>query len=54
MPNGLLVRDGESVIVTEVFFDFEPMLMQEVLDPETIYKFAAFRPRFSSLKTISP
>jgi len=54
LPSGFEVRDGESVVATEVFYDYEPMIFQTVLEGETLYKYAFFRPRFSSLETISP
>jgi len=54
LPSGFEVRDGESVVATEVFYDYEPMIFQTVLEGDTLYKYAIFRPRFSSLETISP
>jgi len=54
LPSGFEVCDGESVVATEVFYDYERMIFQTVLDGETLYKFAFFRPRFSSLETITP
>ena len=54
LPSGFEIRADESVVVTEVFYDYEPMLVQEILSGDTLYKYAIFRPRFSALTTIVP
>ena len=54
LPVGFVVRAGESVVVTEAFYDFEPAFFDTLLDPRTLYSFAMFRPRFSALDNIQP
>jgi len=54
LPDGLVVRDGESMIACETFFVYEPAIAQDVLEPNTIYRWSVFRPRFASLDTIMP
>jgi len=54
LPAGFLVRDGETIIVAEVFYSYEPMLVEEVMEPVGLYNSAIFRPRFSSLDSIAP
>jgi Flp pilus assembly protein TadG len=54
LPPGLTVVDGEHLIVCEVFFEYEPMLTQDIITKQTIYRTAMFRPRFGTLDTISP
>ncbi len=54
LPTGLVVRDGESLVAAEAFYDYEPMIFQEILESRTIYRWAVFRPRFSSLTDITP
>ena len=54
LPETLVVREGENVIVAEVFYGFEPMLAGSVLDTDDLYNFAAFRPRFGSLRQLLP
>ena len=54
LPVGFVVRDGENVIVTEVFYDFQPILVGTVLAAGPIYSAALFRPRFGSLASIQP
>jgi hypothetical protein len=54
LPEGFVVRDGESMVATETFYDYEPMIFQDVLEGHTIYRWSVFRPRFSRLDTIAP
>ncbi len=54
LPTGFVVRDGESIVVTEAFYDYEPAFFDSLLEPTTLYSFAIFRPRFSALTTIAP
>ena len=54
LPDGFVVRDGESMVASETFYDYEPMIFQEVLEGHTIYRWSVFRPRFSRLDTIAP
>ncbi len=54
LPDGLIVRDGENVILCEVFFRYRPMVFQEIIEETTVHRFAVFRPRYGSLDTIYP
>jgi Flp pilus assembly protein TadG len=54
LPVGFVVRDNETVVVTEVFYDYVPAFMGTALASRNLYNFAVFRPRFSSLATINP
>lgn len=54
LPTGFVVRDGESIVVTEAFFDYQPAFFDDMLAPATLYSFAIFRPRFSALQQILP
>ena len=49
----LNVREGETVIISEVFFDFEPFLSETIVAPRVIYRRAHHRPRLGTLETIS-
>ena len=46
------VREGETAIVSEVFFDFEPFLSEVIVSPRVIYRRAHHRPRLGTLDTI--
>jgi hypothetical protein len=54
LPDGLIVRDGENVILCEAFFRYEPMVFQEIIKETTVHRFAVFRPRYGSLDVIYP
>lgn len=47
LPNGFTLRDGESVIITEVFYDFDPFFLGREEGPQasTLYTRAFYRPR---------
>ena len=47
------VREGETVIVSEVFFDFEPFLSETIVSPRVVYRRAHHRPRLGTLDTIA-
>jgi Flp pilus assembly protein TadG len=54
LPTGFQVREGETAIISEVFFDFEPFLSELIVPPQTIYRSAHHRPRLGTLDTIEP
>lgn len=53
LPAGFTVRDGENIIVGEAFFDFVPVLGDDVLGNTTLHSHAVMRPRFGSLTTLN-
>jgi TadE-like protein len=52
LPPDFDVREGETAIVAEVFFEFEPFLSELILQPQTVYKRAYHRPRLGTLDEI--
>lgn len=52
LPGDFAVREGETAIVSEVFFDFEPFLSEQIVAPRVIYRRAHHRPRLGTLDTI--
>ena len=54
LPAGFIVKTGESAIVAEVFYDFTPLLISQLLPPRRVEHSAIFRPRFDALSTLSP
>lgn len=52
LPEGFEVREGETAIISEVFFDFEPFLSEMIVAPTTVYRVAHHRPRLGTLDTI--
>jgi hypothetical protein len=55
LPAGFVVRDGESVIVSEVFYHFSPALALTLipLPDADLYNEAFYRPRFGALTTLN-
>ncbi len=54
LPSGFVVRDGESVIVAEVYYDYAPLFTAGIVGEQVLYHRAMFRPRFGSLAALSP
>lgn len=52
LPEDFAVREGETAIVSEVFFDFEPFLSEMIVTPRVIYRSALHRPRLGTLDTV--
>ncbi|MGI9508118.1 MAG: TadE/TadG family type IV pilus assembly protein [Geminicoccaceae bacterium] len=52
LPDDFAVRDGETAIISEVFFDFEPFLSEVIVSPRVIYRRAHHRPRLGTLDTV--
>jgi Flp pilus assembly protein TadG len=51
VPADLVVIDGEALIVTEVYYDYEPWLLG-IVPGRTLYDVAYFRPRIALLRTL--
>ena len=54
LPAGFVVRQGETAIVSEVFFDFEPFLSDLIVAPQVLYRRAHHRPRLGTLDSVDP
>ena len=46
------VREGETAIIAEVYFDFTPFLSEMIVAPQVIYRTAHHRPRLGTLEEI--
>ena len=49
LPSGFQVRDGENVIISEVFYNYSPLLQTVFFTATQTYHRALFRPRFGDL-----
>jgi hypothetical protein len=54
LPPDLIIRDGEEVIVAEVYYNFSPWLAPEVAPATQLYNRAFYRPRQGPLTTLQP
>lgn len=53
LPAGFVVRDGESIVVGEAFFDFVPIFTGGIMGTTTVYNSAVLRPRFGTLTSLN-
>jgi len=49
LPAGFQVRDGENAIISEVFYNYSPLLQTAFFTSTQTYHRALFRPRFGDL-----
>lgn len=54
LPTGFVVRDGESLIVAEVYYDYSPLLFFDFVGANQLYHRAFFRPRYGGLDVLTP
>jgi Flp pilus assembly protein TadG len=54
LPAGFVVRDGEGLIVAEVYYDYAPLMFWDILTPSQLYHRAFFRPRYGGLDVLTP
>jgi hypothetical protein len=52
LPDGFEVREGETAIIAEVFYDFTPFLSELIVEPQVIHRSAHHRPRLGTLEEI--
>jgi Flp pilus assembly protein TadG len=54
LPADFVVREGETAIISEVYYDFTPFLSELIVAPQVIYRDAHHRPRLGTLEAIEP
>lgn len=52
LPAGFVLRDGESIVVGEAFYDFVPTFSGNLLTAVTLDTRSVVRPRFGSLNSL--
>jgi Flp pilus assembly protein TadG len=52
LPTGLTIAPSQTIIVTEVYYDFRPMLIGALVPAQRIYHRAFFRPRIGALTAL--
>lgn len=52
LPSGFVLRDGENVIVAEVFYDYRPVIAPDAIAAAVVDSAAYFRPRLAPLRTL--
>lgn len=51
MPNGLELNERDNVIISEVYYAYEPMFTLGLFEAKNIYKTTIFKPRLGDLTT---
>jgi hypothetical protein len=54
LPTGFEVRQGETAIISETYYDFTPFLSELIVEPQVIYRSAHHRPRLGTLQEVEP
>ncbi len=45
LPAVVNLREGQALIVGEIFYEYEPFFFEGFIDPRTVYRAAFYRPR---------
>jgi len=53
LPGGLSLRVGQDIIISEVIYDFKPVMFSDMTDKE-LYHVSFHRPRLGELTTLTP
>ena len=51
LPTGLSLRQGEDILIAEIYYRFAPLVGSQIIPPTTLHKIAYFRPRLGALST---
>ena len=52
LPAGFVVREGESVVFSEISVNYEPIVLDQFFNGEPHYQYSVFRPRFDALTSL--
>lgn len=52
LPAGLIIHDQDTIIATEVFFDFTTLFLADLFPPVRLYHRSFYRPRLGALDTL--
>lgn len=52
LPNSITVINNQSIIVTEVFFNYTPIVFKSFFNSKSIYKTSVFVPRAGSMNAL--
>jgi len=52
LPSGLIMNDNENVIISEVYYHYDPLfIVAGIFGSSTVYRYAVYKPRLSPLIT---
>ncbi len=53
LPGDFTLKQGENVILVEVYYNFEPFVAGDIRAATQIYRHAVFRPRINNLQVVN-
>jgi Flp pilus assembly protein TadG len=53
LPSGFTMADKDNVIITEVFYNYKPILSGTIYSSSQIYRHSIYKPRLGNLTTLS-
>ncbi len=53
LPSGFSMVDKDNVIITEVFYNYKPILSGTIYKSSQIYRYSIYKPRLGNLTTLS-
>jgi len=52
LPENFVVRNGESIVISEIFVTYDPIVLGDMFSTNPFYQFSIFRPRFDALTSL--
>lgn len=53
LPAGFNVDEGDGLVISEVYYDFEPLMLASLVPPHRLYFQAIYRPRTTAILAMS-
>ena len=54
LPNDITMKEGDTAIIAEVFYDYTPTVFEGFVDPHILYNVSIYRPRLAKLDNLLP
>ena len=52
LPGGITVIKDQTMIITEIFYQYKPLIFQTFFPPKTLYRASVFVPRSGSMNVL--
>lgn len=52
LPDDITVINNQSMVITEVFYEYSPLIFTKFFNPQSLYKVAVFVPRIDTMNTL--
>ena len=54
LPANITMKEGDTAIIAEVFYDYAPTVFEGFVDPHILYNVSIYRPRLAKLDNLLP